>query len=182
MLKRKQKGARRLLLKLLAVGALASLLLASVVLVSAVSGGSQGPIRQPIQFNHLVHTQEWELDCDVCHQHVRQEEYAGRPPLEVCAACHEDPLTESAEEAILVESIKAGQEIPWRRLYNVPSHVYYSHRRHVTVAGIDCVQCHGDIGISTVPPEAPLKALTMKFCVECHEASGATTDCNACHR
>lgn len=137
---------------------------------------------QPIAFNHALHTQEWELDCDVCHRYVLEAEFAGRPKLEVCAACHEDPMTEGAEEARLVEYIQSGREIPWRRLYRVPSHVYYSHRRHVAVAKLDCVECHGEIGTTTLPPEKPLNKLTMKFCINCHEDQGVTTDCNACHR
>lgn len=139
-------------------------------------------IHQPIHFNHSLHTQEWELECDTCHRSVREAEYAGRPAVEICAVCHEDPQGETAEEAALVEYIRNGQSVPWRRLYRIPDHVFYSHRRHVTVAQLECVECHGDIGISTSPPTQPLNDLTMEFCIGCHEKRDASTDCIACHR
>lgn len=81
-----------------------------------------------------------------------------------------------------MEYIRNGQSVPWRRLYDVPDDVYYSHRRHVTVAQLECVECHGEIGTSTSPPTGPLNDLTMEFCIDCHEKQNASTDCIACHR
>ena len=150
--------------------------------VGAVGNRGADGIRQPIQFNHLLHTQELELECVACHQYVTTEEFAGRPQMATCTACHEDPQGDTAEEALLIEYVKSGEEVPWRRIYDVPSHVYYSHRRHVTVAKIGCSECHGEIGTSTSPPKKPLNVLSMKFCITCHEKQGASTDCNSCHR
>lgn len=155
---------------------------ALVFALTEAMGREKTGIRQPVQFNHKLHTEEWELDCDTCHRFVMEAEFAGRPGLEICTVCHEEPLTENPEELILGEYIRDDREIPWRRLYDVPSHVYYSHRRHVVVAGIECTECHGEIGVSTSPPEAPLNKLTMEFCLNCHEKQSVTTDCNACHR
>lgn len=152
------------------------------LLLAGAGGCDKEGIRQPIQFNHNVHTQELGLECAMCHEYVMVAEYAGRPKVEICSACHEEPLTEGAEEATLIEYIQSGEEIPWQRLYKVDSHVYYSHRRHVAVARIDCVECHGEIGLSTSPPERPLKKLSMGFCIDCHEKQDVTTDCNTCHR
>lgn len=105
-----------------------------------------------------------------------QEDFAGL----------DEPDAESDEKAKLAAYVeswkKSGEDIPWRRIYDVPSHVYYSHRRHVTVAGIECATCHGDIGASTAPPRAPLNDISMAFCIACHEEQEVTTDCNACHR
>lgn len=171
--------------KLLKFSSLSVALVACAFLLTGIRIGGRAEIRQPIQFNHYLHTQEpgkAELECDDCHGYVREAEFAGRPSLASCAMCHEDPQTDSAEEAILVEHIKAGREIPWRRLYTIPSHVYYSHRRHVTVAKITCTECHGEIGLSTSPPGKPLNKLSMKFCMNCHKKQNVTTDCNACHR
>ncbi len=122
------------------------------------------------------------LECTDCHRYVKRAEFAGRPTVDICAECHEELLTDSAQEAILVEYIQADEAIPWERLYEVPDHVYYSHRRHVAVAKIDCDVCHGKIGRSDRPPQRPLQRLTMDFCLVCHEQQGASTDCNACHR
>lgn len=86
------------------------------------------------------------------------------------------------EKAEVAAYIASGENIPWRRIYDMPSHVFYSHRRHVTVAGIECATCHGDIGASTSPPKAPLNNISMRFCMSCHEKQEVTNDCNACHR
>lgn len=153
----------------------------AVLLKGAVGRASTG-ISQPIAFNHLAHTKTAELECDVCHRYVKEQEFAGCPEREICAACHESPLTESAAEATLLEYLKSGKSIPWRRLYDIPDHVYYSHRRHVTVAKLDCSECHGPIGQSTTPPEAPLKTISMALCTSCHEKQNVSVDCNGCHR
>ncbi len=164
-----------------------SLPLALVAVVFLMVGAEDNEVPrgpgQPIEFNHSVH----ELGCDMCHRYVYEAEFAGRPFAEICAACHEEALKEgSAEESILLGFLESGREIPWRRIYKVPSHVYYSHRRHTIEHGmtpkIECVECHGAIGTSTSPPGKPLNKLTMKFCINCHEERGVTTDCNACHR
>lgn len=86
------------------------------------------------------------------------------------------------EKAKVAAYLKSDEDIPWNRIYDVPNHVYYSHRRHVTVAGIECATCHGSIASTTTPPQAPLNDISMAFCIECHEQEKVTTDCNACHR
>jgi len=153
----------------------------TAVLVSGCSQGS-GAVDQPIAFDHKKHTQELELDCTTCHRYVREAAFAGRPKAEVCAECHEEAMTDSPEEQKLLEYISSGREIPWRRLYKVPDHVYYSHRRHVVVAGLQCAECHGRIAQTEKPPRKPLRKFTMKFCLKCHEKRGASTDCSACHK
>ncbi len=158
-----------------------SILFASLPFVGN-SGDKDAVIHQPIEFNHNVHTQDAELECMICHAYVESEEFAGRPNDMVCTMCHEEPITDGAEEAKLVAFLQSGKEIPWRRLYKVPSHVYYSHRRHVSVAKIECNECHGEIGLSMSPPKTPLKELTMDFCMDCHERQDASLDCNVCHR
>lgn len=159
-----------------------TILTALALLPGGIGHGGTKPVLQPIAFNHQVHTQKLELECDVCHRYVLEAEFAGCPRAEICAVCHEDPQTDKAEEAILVDYIKSGREIPWRRLYETARHVHFSHQRHVTVAKIDCAECHGDIGLSTSPPDGPLFELNMEFCTACHEKQGINTDCNACHR
>ena len=159
------------------------LLAAGFVLTSGAARlAKKEVITQPIQFNHFIHVDTLEMACTDCHPHVMEREFAGRPTLKICAECHDISLTDSPEEVILLEYVQSQKEIPWRRLYEVPGHVFYSHRRHTTVAGIDCMECHGEIGLSTTPPPGPLTNLSMKFCMDCHEKKGVTTDCNACHR
>ena len=104
-----------------------------------------------------------------------------RPDL-TCAACHQEPNGTSAAEGMVVEAVRAGRDIPWARLYELPRHVYFTHRRHVTVARIACERCHGDMGAQARPPPLPLVALTMDGCIGCHRERHASRDCDVCHR
>ena len=158
------------------------LLLVAGLLLAKVIIREDEVILQPIRFNHELHTGQLQMECTECHKYVKEAEFAGRPSLVICAACHEEALTESPEEKKLVELVLASREIPWQRLDKVPSHVYFSHRRHVTATQIECVTCHGEIGHSSSPPEKPLIRLRMNFCLECHEKEKASVDCNSCHR
>ena len=56
------------------------------------------PVRQPIQFNHLKHVEEYEMDCDTCHEFFQQESFSGLPSADLCSTCHLEPLGESEEE------------------------------------------------------------------------------------
>jgi len=104
------------------------------------------------------------------------------PRLRSALSATRRPWRKARKEEKLIKYINSDEEIPWRRLCKVADHVFYSHRRHVTVAGIECSVCHGGIGLSTTPPEWPLRKLKMSFCWDCHEQKGASTDCDACHK
>lgn len=138
-------------------------------------------VLQPISFNHRKHVQDNELACVTCHEFFEKEAFSGIPATEVCASCHLEPQGKSAEERELVRLLKAGAPVDWKPLFLQPPHVYYSHRRHVIVAGLECPACHGAIGASTAPP-ARVRQLRMEDCIDCHERQGAPTDCTACHR
>lgn len=147
-----------------------------------LAAACSGEVRQPVAYNHRVHVKQLELACDHCHETSRDGEVAGLPPLSTCAGCHQEANGTSAEEAKVVEAVRAGREIAWARLYEVPRHVYFTHRRHVAVARIACERCHGDMGAQTRPPPAPLVAVSMDGCMDCHRERGASRDCDACHR
>lgn len=147
-----------------------------IVILRAVWGG----IKQPIAFNHKIHAEN-DLECLDCHEYFEEHSSSGRPALETCSNCHEEPLGESKAEKKLIEYIKSGKKIEWQRLYRVPEDVYFSHRRHVVMGSIECYTCHGDIGESSKPPSKPLK-ITMKKCIKCHEGKEVDNDCIACHR
>jgi len=140
------------------------------------------PLRQPIQFNHAKHTQGLELACTMCHEGVEDRLRAALPGVEVCLGCHEEAVTDSPEEAKIRDYAAHGEEIPWRRLYRVPSHVFFSHRRHVSVAHLGCEACHGAMATVERPPPRPLKRIAMQACLACHRSRGASTDCISCHR
>lgn len=148
----------------------------------AVLGFWRPSVEQPIAFNHQKHVAELGMDCTECHQYATQNTRATIPNWTVCATCHEDPVTDSAEEARVVKYIHDEEMIPWQAVHWVPDHVYFSHRRHTAIAGIDCEVCHGPIREQSVPLTRPLRGVSMERCIDCHEDSGASTDCVSCHK
>jgi hypothetical protein len=139
------------------------------------------PVRQPIAFNHQKHVKDNDLACSTCHEYYEKEAFSGLPTSEICASCHLEPQGKSAEERELVRLLKAGAPLDWKPLFLQPPHVYYSHRRHVVTARIDCSVCHGGIAQTSFPP-ARVPRLRMADCIGCHEKHGAPTECTACHR
>ncbi|MBI2838074.1 MAG: cytochrome c3 family protein [Acidobacteria bacterium] len=142
---------------------------------------------QPIPFNHKIHTVDNEFPCDTCHRYVFEKPFAGLPPTDLCIQCHEDDITTNPAAAPHIQTIrrhaKEGTEIPWVRLYVLPKTVYYSHRRHAKIAGLECSVCHGDIGRSETPPARPIaRTLDMDHCIKCHVERKAEYDCSRCHR
>jgi predicted CXXCH cytochrome family protein len=142
------------------VSPLRRLLIGAIVAVAAAAGyaGGRAAFRptqrvvQPIAFNH--------------QKHVRTLE----------------PLTDSPEEAKIFELVKAGKVDVFRKLFRLPDHAFYTHRRHVVVAKLPCERCHGAIADTTSPPERPLVRISMEFCLGCHQSSGASSACTSCHR
>ena len=137
--------------------------------------------RQPIAFNHKKHVEELELACSSCHQFFETETFSGLPGADVCSSCHQEPVGKSKEELKLVRLLQSGAPLEWTPLFRQPAHVFYSHRRHVVTAKIQCAVCHGSIAASVAPPET-VQRLRMQDCLDCHRRSGVTTDCTACHR
>jgi len=136
-------------------------------------------IVQPIQYNHKIHVHGEEIECKECHTHVETGQVAGRPRLETCMECHDTEASDSPEEH-KVRNYK--EDIPFKRLFSLPEHVFFSHRRHVVVAKIKCETCHGDMGNQSKPPPHALKTLTMNQCIGCHDKKRASRDCMSCHK
>ncbi|MFQ5913515.1 MAG: cytochrome c3 family protein [Nitrospinota bacterium] len=136
------------------------------------------PTLQPISFNHKVHP----LGCPFCHRSVQRLSSAGRPALATCAPCHQalKPRTEAMRK--LKDHVDRNEEVPWIRIYRVPAHVYFSHRRHVAAGGLGCETCHGNVSKFTKPVSRPVVEPTMNNCIACHTRKKVSTDCNACHR
>ncbi len=144
--------------------------------------GFGGRVVQPIQFNHQKHTRGAGIDCSTCHQYYADHQHSGLPELATCMTCHQQPVTKSAEERKLIALAASPQPPAFRKLFRLPDHVYYSHRRHVTVARLTCETCHGAIADSTAPPPRPLVRITMATCVGYHTRQSVQIDCTACHR
>ncbi len=164
-------------------------LLAGFVVVCAAAAvvalkggpGPSGPGLQPIAFNHAKHIGAG-MNCTDCHTGAAGEEHATLPALATCMACHATPMTQSAEERRLHALAAAGTEPEWRPVTQVPPHVFFSHRRHVSLGKLACSACHGAMERLAAPPRAPLVPITMQNCIDCHRQAKAGSECNDCHR
>lgn len=153
---------------------------------------------QPIEFPHSVHAGTNGIDCKYCHNTADKSRTAGLPTVNVCMNCHKQVsgTTTAQQEKIKAIYEAAGydpsgagkytgetKEIVWNKVHTLPDHVYFSHKQHVVVGGVDCKQCHGDMAAMTetakVQPVSELNkvegnikltkaTLTMGWCIECH--------------
>lgn len=154
---------------------------------------------QPIDFPHSKHAGLNGIDCKYCHNSVEDSKTAGLPTVNVCMNCHKQ-VTGEGEQVAKIQKIYdaagfspegggqySGETSPivWNKVHNLPDHVYFNHSQHVTVGGVDCKQCHGDmtkqVETARVVPVEELSeiegnikltkpTLTMGWCIECHGA------------
>lgn len=151
---------------------------------------------QPINYPHSVHAGEAGIDCRYCHNSVTESKSAGIPSVNVCMNCHKQ-IAGTGEQVAEIQKIydaagwdpEAGvytgktQPIVWNKVHVLPDHVYFNHRQHVNVGGVDCKQCHGDMTqqmeTAMVMPVEELNkiegnvtlskpTMTMGWCIECH--------------
>ncbi len=133
---------------------------------------------QPIAFNHKLHMDQ-KMGCTNCHQLADKAARSGLPTANLCMACHQAIKADSPEVKKIAQYRDRREPIPWARIYQLPDFVYFNHVRHVQ-SGIACSVCHGLTG--TVPVSRQERNLEMDFCVECHTARHAPTDCATCHQ
>ncbi|HTM10179.1 MAG TPA: cytochrome c3 family protein [Verrucomicrobiae bacterium] len=163
------------------------------------TGVVRAGVTQPIAFPHKTHAGTLGLPCTTCHQRADKDTVAGRPPTALCLGCHMGGDTKSDEIKKIRAYGEKGTEIPWKRVWRLPSHVFFPHSVHVTAAGIQCQSCHGPMETLTGPPARPLKRLAMNDCIGCHQAQRlaqqkntaqpmkvamerSPNDCVTCHR
>ncbi|MHC4413785.1 MAG: cytochrome c3 family protein [Planctomycetota bacterium] len=146
---------------------------------------------QPIAFNHKLHLERAQgITCEDCHQFVTSQVYAGLPSKFICFDCHDVDADESdngpdadrSELTALAGYADAEGDIPWHRVTATREDVFFSHRMHVTVARIDCRECHPKMPDRTSPPTRGPLQIEMDTCIGCHEDNGASVDCVSCHR
>lgn len=141
----------------------------------------QERIEQPIQYNHSIHVDEAGLYCSDCHVGVETKIQATLPTIKRCSTCHSEMQGESPEEAKVVEAVNNKEEIHWNRIYTLPEHVFFSHRRHVTAGKVACSECHGEVEKLTKPADHQLVPIQMKRCMKCHDRKSVSNDCINCH-
>lgn len=156
---------------------------------------------QPIWFSHAIHNCQNEIDCQYCHSSAAKSKHAGIPSANVCMNCHKGinkgAITGETEIAKIYEAIgfdnatktyKANYEekpIVWNKVNNLPDHVTFNHSTHVSIAKVDCKNCHGPQQMYTVghvPTAEEINSqedvvglvklekrpFTMGWCLECH--------------
>ncbi|HJY85362.1 MAG TPA: cytochrome c3 family protein [Candidatus Acidoferrales bacterium] len=134
---------------------------------------------QPIAFTHRLHL-ERQIRCRSCHAGVDQGPVAGIPSVKICMLCHTTIATDRPEIKKVAAYAERGEEIPWQRVYafTPEKHVKFNHAPHMR-AGVDCAKCHGEMSKQTVAQRTI--NLTMGYCLDCHKAKNASTECIACH-
>lgn len=136
---------------------------------------------QPIKFPHDVHTGKLNLACTHCHQFADKSARAGIPAVQVCMECHKTAAIDRPEVQKLLKYWEDKEPIPWVKVHGFRqnANVLFRHKPHIR-AGVDCATCHGDMKV--VKEVRQVVNLKMGFCVSCHRANAAPTDCWTCHK
>lgn len=153
---------------------------------------------QPIHYSHRIHAGDNQIDCKFCHSSARKSKTSGIPSLNVCMNCHKT-ISEVAPETATEEYSKEfydgeiaklykavgwdaaeqkytgkTEPVKWVRIHTLPDFVYFNHSQHVTVAGVACQKCHGEIQeMEIVEQFAPL---TMGWCISCHKETNVNLE------
>ncbi|MBK5212136.1 MAG: c-type cytochrome [Flavobacteriaceae bacterium] len=155
---------------------------------------------QPIHYSHKIHAGDNQIDCNFCHSSARKSKTSGIPSLNVCMNCHKN-ISEVAPETATAEYSKefydgeiaklytavgwdaANQQytgktepVKWIRIHNLADFVYFNHSQHVTVAGVACQTCHGEV--QTLEVVAQFAPLTMVWCLDCHKKTNVNLENN----
>jgi formate-dependent nitrite reductase cytochrome c552 subunit len=120
---------------------------------------------QPVAFSHSTHADQLGIDCRYCHNAVEKSWYSNIPASSLCMNCHNQVLKDDPRLALVRDTAKSGQSIPWVQIHRVPDFVYFNHSVHVN-RGISCVECHGPI--NKMDEVYQNKPLSMTFCLDCH--------------
>ena len=156
---------------------------------------------QPIHFSHRIHAGSNGVDCKYCHSAARVSKNAGIPSLNVCMNCHKN-ISEVADTTATAEYSKSFYDgeiqklydavgwdksmqkytgktnpVKWVRIHNLPDFAYFNHSQHVTVGGIECQKCHGEV--QTYEIQKQFAPLTMGWCVNCHRETNVKVEGNA---
>jgi hypothetical protein len=152
--------------------------LAAALLAVLGCGRASAAPEQPIAFPHDVHAGTYAIPCQYCHSGVSKSAFAGIPATGTCMGCHRIAGRNLPGVQALAGYWERGESVPWVRVHDLPDFVQFTHQPHVR-AGLDCAECHGPV--REMKEVAKQQPLTMGWCVECHTARQAPTDCLSCH-
>lgn len=132
-----------------------------------------------VPFDHTIHVGQYKMRCLACHVYARLSTTAGIPSVRRCMGCHKFVDKKKPGVKRLAALWEKHEPPRWRRVYNLPDFVYFSHRVHVA-ANVACTSCHGDVG--SMHKVTQQQQLTMGWCLSCHTKRKASTDCLVCHK
>ncbi len=132
---------------------------------------------QPVPYSHKTHL-TLGLKCNSCHKNADPGEFMGLPAESFCMSCHQTVKADSPHIQKLAAAAREKTPIPWVRVYQIPTYVYFSHRVH-TKAGATCETCHGRVSERDVITKEVVH--NMRSCMACHAAKKARNDCTTCH-
>lgn len=126
---------------------------------------------QPIKFSHSIHATGNKIECNYCHPGVLKGKNAGVPPVSLCMNCHrhqqEGTLTGRFEIRKVLQAAEDSVAIRWIRIHNLPDFTYFNHMQHVTIGGIECITCHGEVENMHIVSQ--VEDLSMGWCIKCHD-------------
>lgn len=122
---------------------------------------------QPVQFSHVIHAQQLEMDCRYCHSFVEVASHSNVPNTQTCINCHGVGKIQATSPKLepIRTSWETGEPVDWVRIHQVPDYAYFNHAVHVN-RGVSCVSCHGKI--NEMPVVYHAEPLSMGWCLECH--------------
>ena len=133
---------------------------------------------QPIPFSHKNHL-AFGLKCELCHANPDPGINMTFPSTAQCMVCHVTVVKDRADIQKLAQYDKSKKQVPWVRVYSVPSSVNWNHRTHLQ-AGMKCELCHGQVAEMDTMKVAT-KVTTMQGCIDCHQLHDAPVGCRTCH-
>jgi len=126
---------------------------------------------QPIKFSHAIHATDNQIDCNYCHPGVLRGKNAGIPPVSLCMNCHkhvqEGTRTGKFEIQKVLQAAEDSIPIRWVRIHALPDFTYFNHMQHVTIGGVECITCHGEVENMHIVKQT--EDLSMGWCIKCHD-------------
>jgi len=118
------------------------------------------------------------LKCANCHEMPDPGEMMGIPAASKCMTCHQTVKKDSPAIQKLASYAARQEAVPWVRVYQIPSFVFFSHKDHLA-AGAKCETCHGKVAErDRMFRETDI---SMGGCQSCHRENKASNDCTTCH-
>jgi cytochrome c2 len=160
---------------------------------------------QPIYYSHKVHAGINQINCLYCHGGAYEGKHANIPSVNVCMNCHKsistyekgpqlydgngEKVDGTAEIAKLYQYAgfdpknanawtpdKIKEPIHWKKIHNLPDHVYFNHAQHTKAGQVQCQSCHGNI--QEMDEVYQFSDLSMGWCINCHRQTNVNFNYN----